>query len=227
MRELGSLWIWQGTDVFVEKKHHEIGGARIGRRAVPIVAGVFLSIPPSATDLLAQLGTTGASPTAKAEAATAVDPLGQNSSWRSHVKLRTIDQNLLNVPNRALAQMQFENMKDHPKLQIDQNFLLRIATPVERLRSVLDRVKRMLDEHPSVESGSRIRLNDFAGSAFEAELFAYVKTGDWVEFTAIRHGVLLKVGSNRRRVRSTNSGPHVPNVPLQRNGAKAKGIGVS
>jgi MscS family membrane protein len=110
------------------------------------------------------------------------------------LRLRTLDQNLLIVPNGALAQMQFENMKARPKLLIDQNFSLRIETTVEQLRSVLDRVQSMLDEHPSIELGtSRIRVNDFAGAAFDLELFAYGKTGDWMQFTAIRQDVILKV----------------------------------
>ena len=110
------------------------------------------------------------------------------------LRLRTLDQNLLVVPNGLLAHMQFENMKARPKLLIDTTFSLRIETTVEQLRSVLDRVQSMLDEHPSIESGtSRIRVNNFAGAAFDLELFAYVKTGDWAEFTAIRQSVILNV----------------------------------
>ena len=51
--------------------------------------------------------------------------------------------------------MQFENMKARPKLLIDTTFSLRIETTVEQLRSVLDRVQSMLDEHPSIESGTQ------------------------------------------------------------------------
>jgi MscS family membrane protein len=110
------------------------------------------------------------------------------------LKLRTLDQNLLVVPNGALAQMQFQNMKKRPKLLLNQNFLLRIETTVEQLRSVLDRVQRMLNEHPMIESGtSRLRVCAIAGAAFEFELWAYGKTGDWTEFTAIREDVLLKI----------------------------------
>src|SRR5271165_4127123 len=100
------------------------------------------------------------------------------------LKLRTLDQNLLVVPNGALAQMQFQNMKARPKLLINQNFSLRIETTVEQLRSVLDRVQSMLNEHPMIESGtSRLRVCAIAGAAFEFELWAYGKTGDWTEFT--------------------------------------------
>ena len=110
------------------------------------------------------------------------------------LRLRTLDQNLLVVPNSALASMQFQNMKARPKLLISQNFSLRIETSLEQLRTVLNRVQQMLNEHPSIESGtSRIRVADFAGAAFELELWAYGKTGDWAQFTGIRQDVILKI----------------------------------
>jgi MscS family membrane protein len=107
--------------------------------------------------------------------------------------VRTLDQNLLVVPNSALAQMQFQNMKARPKLLISQNFSLRIETQAEQLRSVLEGVQRMLDEHPWVESGARIRVADVSSGAFNMELWAYIKIGDWAQFTGIRQDVLLKI----------------------------------
>ena len=119
----------------------------------------------------------------------AVEDIGLRS-----LKLRTLDQNLLVVPNGALAQMQFENMTGRSKLLISQNFSLRIETQVEQLRFVLDRVQSMLDEHPAIEVGSsRVRVVSLDGAAFGLELFAYGKTGDWAELTAIRQDVLLKI----------------------------------
>ena len=110
------------------------------------------------------------------------------------LKLRTIDQNLLVVPNGVLAQMQFENLKARPKLLINQNFSLRIETQLEQLRFVLDSVQTMLNDEPSIEPGtSRVRVISFAGAAFELELFAYGMTSDWSELTAIRQDVILKI----------------------------------
>ena len=110
------------------------------------------------------------------------------------LKLRTLDQNLLVVPNGSLAQMQFENMTRRSKLLINQTFALRIETEVEQLRFVLDRVQNMLDEHPAIEpQTSRVRVTNFAGATFALELFAYGKTGDWAQFTAIRQDVILKI----------------------------------
>jgi MscS family membrane protein len=110
------------------------------------------------------------------------------------LKLRTLDQNLSVVPNGSLAQMQFQNMARRSKLLINQTFSLRIETRAEQLRFVLDGVQSMLDQHPAIESGScRVRVMSFVGAAFQMELFAYGKTGDWTEFTTIRQDVILKI----------------------------------
>ena len=110
------------------------------------------------------------------------------------LKLRSLDQKLSIVPNGSLAGMQFQNLTRRPKLLINQTFSLRIESQVEQLRFVLDRMQSMLDQHPAIESHtSRVRIMGFVGAAFELELFAYVKTGDWIQFTAIRQEVILKL----------------------------------
>jgi len=110
------------------------------------------------------------------------------------LKLRTLDQNLSVVPNGSLAQMQFQNMARRSKLLINQTFSLRIETQSEQLRFVVDRVQKMLDEHPGIEPKScRVRVASFVGAAFQLELFAYGLIGDWAQFTVIRQDVILKI----------------------------------
>ena len=74
------------------------------------------------------------------------------------LKMRTLDQNMLVVPNGLLATMQFENMKARPKLLLNQNFSLRIESRVDQLRYILDRMKTMLDNHPTIDTGSGFEL---------------------------------------------------------------------
>ncbi len=110
------------------------------------------------------------------------------------VKVRSLDQSLLVVPNGLLAQMQFENLSTRRKCLLNQHFSLRIETRVEQLRFVLDRVQSMLDQHPAIESGtSRIRVASFAGAAFDMEIFAFGTTGNFAQFTAVRQEVILKI----------------------------------
>ena len=109
------------------------------------------------------------------------------------VKVRTPDQSLLVVPNGALAQMQFENFGPRRKFLMNLHFSLRIETQVEQLRFVLDRVQTMLSQQPAIDTGSRIRLTNLDGATFELELWAYVKTSDPAELTAIRQDLILKI----------------------------------
>jgi MscS family membrane protein len=110
------------------------------------------------------------------------------------LKLRTLDQNLSVVPNGSLAQMQFLNMAHRNKFLINQTYSLRIETQAEQLLFVLDGAQSMLDQHPAVEPGTcRVRVLSLVGAAFELELFAYIKTDDWTQFTLIRQDVILKM----------------------------------
>jgi MscS family membrane protein len=110
------------------------------------------------------------------------------------LKLRTLDQNLLVVPNGSLAQMEFQNLTRRSKLLINQTFSLRIETQANQLRFVLDRIQALLDANPAIESGtSRIRVTNFVGAAFQFELFAYGMTGDWPQLTLIRQDLIIKI----------------------------------
>ncbi len=70
------------------------------------------------------------------------------------LKLRTLDQNLLVVPNGTLAQMQFQNMKARPKLLMDQTFSLRIETRVGPTRRMLISHSRRRSRSAGREKGS-------------------------------------------------------------------------
>lgn len=110
------------------------------------------------------------------------------------LKLRTLDGNMSIVPNGSLSQMQFQNMARRSKLLLNQTFSLRIETQAEQLRFVLDHVQDMLDRHSAIEPGTcRVRVMGFVGAAFQLELFAYGKTGDWAQFTKIRQDVILRI----------------------------------
>jgi len=61
-------------------------------------------------------------------------------------------------------------------------------------RPLLAEVRRMLYEHAKVETDSaRIRLAGFDNNGLSLEIFSYVLTQDFTEFTAIREDLLLRI----------------------------------
>lgn len=109
------------------------------------------------------------------------------------VRLRTLDNSLVSVPAGVLAQAGIENFATREKILVQTLLRLRYGTSVEQLKGILESIRKLLDDDPRIESGSRIRLIDFGQQAVELELFAYVLTADIPEFFAVREDLLLKI----------------------------------
>jgi MscS family membrane protein len=117
----------------------------------------------------------------------------EDISLRS-TRIRTLERTELSIPNGALATMNIENFTRRDKFLFNPTLVMRSETSADQLRYLLAEVRRMLYEHPKVESGSaRIRFASFDNSALSLEIFSYILTRDMAEFTAIREDVLLRI----------------------------------
>jgi MscS family membrane protein len=117
----------------------------------------------------------------------------EDISLRS-TRIRTTERTQLSIPNGALATMNIENLTRRDKILFNPTLGLRCETSSDQLRYILAGIRRLLYEHPKVESGSaRIRFASFDPSALTLEIFSYVLTRDFAEFTAIREDLLLHI----------------------------------
>ncbi len=117
----------------------------------------------------------------------------EDISMRS-TRIRTTERTELSIPNGALATMNIENLTRRDKILFNPTLGIRCETSADQLRYLLAEVRRMLYEHPKVESDSaRIRFASFDNSALSLEIFSYVLTRDMAEFTAIREDLLLRI----------------------------------
>ena len=117
----------------------------------------------------------------------------EDISLRS-TRIRTLDRSELSIPNGSLATMNIENFARRDKILFNPTFGVRYETTPDHLRYLLAELRRMLYEHSRVESGSaRIRLASLDNNALTLEIFSYVLTSDFTEFTAIREDLLLRI----------------------------------
>jgi MscS family membrane protein len=117
----------------------------------------------------------------------------EDISLRS-TRVRTLDRSELSIPNGSLATMNVENFTRRDKILFSPTFSVRSDTSPDQLRYLLAEVRRMLYEHPKVETSSaRIRLAGFDNNGLSLEIFSYVVTQDFTEFTAIREDLLLRI----------------------------------
>jgi MscS family membrane protein len=117
----------------------------------------------------------------------------EDISLRS-TRVRTDARTELSIPNGALATMNIENFTRRDKIQFNPVLAIRCETSADQLRYLLAEIRRMLYEHPKVESDSaNIRFANFDSSALRLEISSYVLTRDSNEFMAIREDLLLRV----------------------------------
>ena len=117
----------------------------------------------------------------------------EDISLRS-TRIRTPDRTELSIPNGSLATMNVENLSRRDKILFNTKLGLRYETSPDQMRYVLAQVRRLLYEHPKVETeGARIRFVAFDESALTMEIFCYVLTRDFSEFLAIREDLLLRI----------------------------------
>lgn len=117
----------------------------------------------------------------------------EDISLRS-TRIRTPERTALSIPNGALATMNIENLTRRDKILFNPRIGLRCETTADQLRYVLAQVRRMLYEHPKVETeGARVRFTGFDPSQLNLDVFCYVLTRDGAEFLAIGEDLLLRI----------------------------------
>jgi MscS family membrane protein len=117
----------------------------------------------------------------------------EDISLRS-TSIRTVERTQLSIPNGTLATMNVENLTRRDKILFNPKLNLRYETTPDQLRYVLARARRLLYEHPKIETASaRVRFSAFADSWLTLEVFSYVLTRDFAEFTAIQEDILLRM----------------------------------
>jgi MscS family membrane protein len=117
----------------------------------------------------------------------------EDISLRS-TRIRTPERSELSIPNGTLASMNVENLSRRDKILFNTKLGLRYETSADQLRYVLAQIRRLLYEHPKVETnGARIRFIGYDNNSLTLEVFCYVLTRDNNEFLAIQEDLLLRI----------------------------------
>jgi len=109
-------------------------------------------------------------------------------------RIRTIDRTVVTIPNGALSNANLENISRRDKILFKLTPGLRFETSADQLRFLLAEIRKLLYQHPKVESSSaRVRLLRFGQSSIDLEIFSYILTTDYPEFLAIQEDLLLRI----------------------------------
>jgi MscS family membrane protein len=109
-------------------------------------------------------------------------------------RIRGVDRTLTTIPNATLAKMPIVNFTRRDSIVLNTVIGLRYETTRAQLRHLLAGFEELLHSHPRVAAeAARARFVGFGDSSLNIELFAYVTTSDWAQFTVVREDLMLRV----------------------------------
>ena len=104
------------------------------------------------------------------------------------------------VPNSQLASTSLETLSARDKFWFHPVVSVRHETTPTQLREVVDGIRRLLDQHPSIDHDSvRVRFISLGDFSLNVDVFAYVRAADWNAFLEIQEQLLFNVTEMSRR----------------------------
>jgi MscS family membrane protein len=118
-----------------------------------------------------------------------VDHIGLRST-----RIRTLDRTVVIIPNSQIANAVLETLSARDKFWFHPVVSLRYETTPEQVNDVVEGVRRLLAQHPSVDPESvRVRFFRLGAFSLDVEVTAYLYARDWAHFLELQERLLLGV----------------------------------
>jgi MscS family membrane protein len=109
-------------------------------------------------------------------------------------RIRTQERTVISVPNGQFSSMALENISSRDKIWFHPKLNLRRDTTPEQLHRLLDLIRQILKDNPSVETGKiPVRFIEVGAYSLDVEVSVYIKTSDFEEFLANQQDLLTKL----------------------------------
>ena len=118
-----------------------------------------------------------------------IEDIGIRSS-----RIRTLDRTLVSVPNAELSTVRIENYGVRDKMRLYTVLQVGYDTSPDQMRYLLVDLRSMLYAHPkTLPDPCRVRFINFGAHSLDIEIFVFIETADWNEFTGIREDIFLRI----------------------------------
>jgi len=105
-------------------------------------------------------------------------------------RIRTREDSLISIPNAEIAGKPIENLSARRERRLEVTVGLVYRTTAEQIRTIVDEIEALLDDHESIDAEeSIVRFEEFGASALEVYVDCYAQTTDRATYFAIREEI--------------------------------------
>jgi MscS family membrane protein len=118
-----------------------------------------------------------------------VEDIGIRSS-----RIRTLDRTVVSIPNAELSTVRIENYGVRDKMRFYTVLQVGYDTSPDQMRFLIVELRKMLYAHPkTLPDPCRVRFLNLSAYSLDIEIYVFVDTQDWHEFTGIREDLFLRI----------------------------------
>ncbi|MFK7864044.1 MAG: mechanosensitive ion channel family protein [Pseudohongiellaceae bacterium] len=117
----------------------------------------------------------------------------ENIGWRLTV-VRTFDKRPLYIPNAVFNTIVLENPSRMSNRRIYEKIGIRYMDS-DKMSDVVRDVKKMLQEHPDIDTKQTliVNFNGYGASSLDFFIYTFTKTTNWIRFHEVKEDVMLKI----------------------------------
>jgi len=109
-------------------------------------------------------------------------------------KIRTLGQELVVVPNSKFTSGAVMNYTKRSQRRVSFRVGATYDTSSQKLKTLIDKIKSMLDSHPMVKQDSVIvKFDNFGSSSLDIWVQCMVNTGNYAEFLSIKDEINFNI----------------------------------
>lgn len=117
----------------------------------------------------------------------------EDINFRS-TKIRRFDEALVTVPNSNLVNAPIINFTKRAMRRVNFNLGVRYDTPKEKLQKCIERIEKLLIEHPDVDNQTIfVKFDSFGDSALNIFLYFFTNTIIWKEYLGVKQDINFKI----------------------------------
>ncbi|MET3684070.1 MscS family membrane protein [Alkalibacillus flavidus] len=122
-----------------------------------------------------------------------VEGIVEDITFRSTL-VRTFAESVVTIPNATLSNEPITNWSEMGKRRIYFNLGIEYSTPKDKLETVIDRLRELLENHDDIHPETIVvRFTEYNSSSLDIMLYFFTKTTAWEEYVKVKEDINLQI----------------------------------
>ena len=108
-------------------------------------------------------------------------------------RIRSFDKSLVSVPNKKMIDAELDNLGVRRVRRVRFHLGLTYETSVEKIKSIVSDIQKLIDEHPKTNKEGRVRFQEFGASSLDILIIYFVNSPEWNELIDVKQEINYKI----------------------------------